>query len=417
MSIRYAFPMNPLPALRNVDIFPLNHEGKDLICLHDSEGYVEAQLLMSPSAFFIGAQLDGRNTIAEVQEAFAAQFSGHRPTEDEIMTVVKMLSDNGFLIDATFSALALQVQEDFAASDHRAAWLADKSYPADPEELRTMIDGFFTGKDGPGALPVAGDPTADPLACLVVPHIDFHRGAPSYAHGYRALMAHGKPDTVFVFGVAHQGAPMPFVLTRKDFATPFGTVETDRAIVDRLAGACDWDPFEYEIVHRTEHSIEFQAVMLAYLYGPDVKIVPILAACFSENPQLERPETEASVDRFLTTCAEIAAAPERRVSVIAGADLAHVGKRFGDDFDIDDAITSAVSERDLQDLAHVVTPDAEDFYASVMRDRNARRVCGIGCIYAALRTANQVTEGDILHYGYAPDPAGGIVSYASVALG
>ena len=30
------------------------------------------------------------------------------------------------------------------------------------------------------------------------------------------------------------------------------------------------DPYAYEMVHRTEHSIEFQAVMLSYLYGSAV---------------------------------------------------------------------------------------------------------------------------------------------------
>ena len=73
---------------------------------------------------------------------------------------------------------------------------------------------------------------------------------------------------MFIFGVAHASPPVPFILTQKHYDTPFGVVKTDLDIVRRLEAVCTWDPYAYEIVHRTEHSIEFQAVMLAYLYGP-----------------------------------------------------------------------------------------------------------------------------------------------------
>jgi hypothetical protein len=53
-----------------------------------------------------------------------------------------------------------------------------------------------------------------------------------------------------------------------------------------------------------------------------------------------------------------------------------------------------------------------------MKDVNARRVCGVNCIYAALKTVEgSVEPGKLIHYDYAPDPAGGIVSFASVVYG
>ena len=404
-----------LPALRNIDAVSIDHEGQPAVCLYDPQGLVETQLVLSTPAFFVAACLDGRNGMDDVRRAFGEQFNAD-VTEDDVRAVVEVLDRNGFLNTPRFRAILDETLRSFQALETRPAHLAGRSYPAEPGELRAYIAGFFAREGAPaGGLSGPAEDGA-PLPFLVVPHIDFERGGHAYAHGYQELYRHGKPDTVFIFGVAHAGAPMPFVLTRKHFDTPFGTLETDSAIVDRLAEACNWDPYAYELVHRTEHSIEFQAVMLAYLYGPDVKIVPILAAQFSDDPAHTLPGEIEAVQRFLAECRAIANEPGRRVSVIAGADLAHVGRRFGDDFEISEDILGEVRGRDEQDLAHVQTPAAEAFYASVMRDQNARRVCGLGCIYAALKTAEgRIEQARLLSYSYAPDPAGGIVSFATMA--
>jgi len=61
--------------------------------------------------------------------------------------------------------------------------------------------------------------------------------------------------------------------------------------------------------------------------------------------------------------------------------------------------------------------DADGWYASVMKDMNQRRVCGLNAIYAALKTLDGAADrGEFLKYGYAPDPAGGIVSFAGIAF-
>jgi AmmeMemoRadiSam system protein B len=107
----------------------------------------------------------------------------------------------------------------------------------------------------------------------------------------------------------------------------------------------------------------------------------------------------------------------KRVSVIAGADLAHVGRRFGDAVDISEPIVQGVAKRDREDLQYITAGDADGFYRSVMQDRNERRICGLNCIYASLKTiARSGVTGELLHYDYAHDPAGGIVSFADIAF-
>lgn len=406
------------PPLRNLDIRPIEHEGQTYFCLRDPEGLIDDPALVTPQAFFIAAMLDGKTDAAGIQESFAEQFKGFRVSEEDILRVVEFLDENGYLLSEHYVRLRTAVVHAYREAPVRPAALAGASYPDDEAELRTFIDGLFLREEGPGQIPNGSPGTGESLPCLVVPHIDYNRGGHSYAHGYLRLFQAGKPKTAVVFGVAHAGAPCPFVLTRKDFETPLGTLACDTAFVDNLASACDWDPFDYEILHRNEHSIELQAVMLAYLYGPDVKIVPILCAQFSDDLMLREPRSVKSANTFIERCSALVKAGEGSTTVIAGADLAHVGKCFGDNFEISDEIVAQIERRDREDLRCVTAHEPDDFYGSVMKDGNVRRVCGLNCIYAAMRSASTENGvGDLIHYGYAPDPTGGIVSFAALTLG
>ncbi|MGQ4809942.1 hypothetical protein NKDENANG_03381 [Candidatus Entotheonellaceae bacterium PAL068K] len=369
-----------LPALRQIDAFPIDHDGQRFICLRDPDGIVSEQLMLTAPAFFIACHLDGTNDITDIQYAFARQFDTQILASADVHSLVASLDEQGFLLTERFDARRRQVEASFAAAEVRSAYLAGKSYQKKPELLRAFLDALFEGDNGPGERPQGSGGDGAPLRCLIAPHIDFHRGGPAYAHAYWRLFQHAPPETVFLFGVAHASPPVPFVLTQKHFDTPFGTLETDRAIVRRLEAACTWDPYAYEIVHRTEHSLEFQAVMLAYLYGPTVRIVPVLCGFFGLELAATNVPIPEPVTTFLNVCQQVVASSPGRLSVIAGADLAHVGRRFGDAFDIDAAIVQGVTARDREDLQYVVAGDADGFYQSVMKDQNQRRVCGLNLL-------------------------------------
>jgi len=404
-----------LPALRNLDAAPVEENGETFICLSDPEGYVEGPVSLSGPAFFVAACLDGTRSAADIGQAFAEEF-GAQIAEETIRKVVDFLDKTGFLHSETFFALRTAARREFAALDTRPAWLAGKSYPDEPAELREYL-GHLLGPAGR-----ATNRNAGPVRFLLAPHIDYGRGAAAYAAAYTRAgqytpAAGQTPRLVFLFGVAHVGAEAPFVLTRKHFATPLGTVQTEVDVVERLAKVCHWDAFESEIAHRTEHSIEFQAVLLAHVFGrrlDKMRIVPILCGPLGIEASPGDPAGSGVAD-FLAACREEAQGGD--VLVVAGADLAHVGRRFGDDLDVDEGVVRLVEARDREDLAFALKGDALGFYQSVMKDGNARRVCGVGCIYAALSTVDGTAgAGKLLHYGYAEDAAGGIVSFAGAAF-
>ena len=385
-----------------------------MICLRDPEGFVSEPLVLSPAAFLVASYLNGENNIADIQYAFCNHTGGQTIRDTDIERIVEFLDSHGFLHTEKYLHIRVKAERAYHESTTRPAHLAGKSYPANPDELRAFLDALYLREEGPGSAP---QPVTDgePLKLLVVPHIDFDRGGHSYAHGYLTLARAGRPDTAIVFGVAHAGPPAPFIMTRKHFETPLGVLKVDTDLTDQIAAMCDWNPYEYETVHRAEHSIEFQAVMLAHLYGTAIRIVPILCGPFDVDASESGSESRA--EEFLCACRKAVEASKKKVTVVAGADLAHVGRRFGDDFDITDAIVNQVMARDKEDLAHVVAREPDAWYQGVMRDENGRRVCGLNCIYSALRIVGKSASGGALHHhGYAPDPAGGIVSFASLTF-
>ncbi len=419
--------MTPLPALRHLDATPVEHEGQEVLCLSDPEGIVTEQAVLSPMAFFVAACLDGSRDVVGIQEEFARQSGGQMLMSADIERVVDFLDEHGFLQNERYLAMRRAKAEAFARKRVRPACIAGRSYPAERDALNGYLEKLFAGVTGDCFAALAMTQGGErarirgsgdgPLACLIVPHIDFERGGAVYAQGYGRLRCHEKPDTVLVFGVAHRGGATPFMLTRKTFATPLGPVRNDTEVTDALAAACRWDAYEDELVHETEHSIEFQALMVRYLFGAHVKMAPVLCGNLGGELGDAHPADSADIQAFLDACRAVVSAPGRRITVIAGADLAHVGPCFGDPFEITQPVLDAMERRDGEDLALAAALDADGFYRSVMRDGNARHVCGLGCIYAALKSAQGIAApGERLAYGHAPDPTGGVVSFAGIAF-
>ena len=334
----------------------------------------------------------------------------------EIAELVGALDQHGFLDSPAFAARRARMDDEFREQPRRPAAHAGAAYPKDPEALRGMLDAFFAPPAGPGAVGRRSDDAA-PVTALVAPHIDFQRGGAAYAWGYRDVAERCQADLFVVFGTCHAGMPDPFALTRKDHETPFGPAAVDHDFVDALAGRARQDCFASELAHRREHSIEFQAVFLRYLFAdrPEITIVPVLTSFVHEAlARGTRPEDDPRVARFLDALRDTVATSGRRVAFVAGADLAHVGPRFGD---VDPVSSDALARLALEDratLAAVEAGDADAFFDDAARDGDRRRICGLSPIWALLRATGGAT-GTLRQYGQWPDP-NAVVTFASVVF-
>ncbi|MGH7392258.1 MAG: AmmeMemoRadiSam system protein B [Candidatus Rokuibacteriota bacterium] len=407
--------MSDTPRLRNVEAFPVEHEGRSFVALRDPAGYTAAVLMLPAPVVEIVALFDGRHTITDIQAELMRRH-GETVSPGDLQRLVDSLDEHGFMDGERFTALRERTDGEFLAASSRPASHAGGAYPDEPDDLRAAMDGFFTHADGPGRIDGVGA-SAPPVRGLIAPHIDFHRGGPAYAWGYRPLGERCDADLFVILGTCHAGMRDPFALTRKDYETPFGSAATDRDFVEALARRAGQDCFGSESAHRTEHSIEFQAVFLRYLFTGrrDFTVVPVLAGFAHEAlAQGRAPEADPRVPRFLDALVETIAASRRRVAVVAGADLAHVGPRFGDPEPVSDAELARIEGEDRAMLQAVEAGDAAGFFRAVAADGDRRRICGLSPIYSMLRVLGP-RPGDLRHYGYWPDPQG-VVSYASVVF-
>ncbi len=242
---------------------------------------------------------------------------------------------------------------------------------------------------------------------MLAPHIDFHRGGAVYAWAYKEILERCDADLFVVLGTCHAGMAEPFAATLKSFETPLGAVAADRDFLDALGRRYGGDLLASEGAHRVEHSIEFQAVMLRWALGDrPFTMVPLLASFLHEAVWTGKgAEADARVPRFLAALAETLAASPRRVCVVGGVDLAHVGPRFGDAEPNTPAFLAEIERADRAMLETVTAGDAPAFFASVAADGDARRICGLSPIYTFLRVLPGA-HGRLIRYRQWPDPEG-----------
>lgn len=405
------------PCLRHVEAFPVETSGGRAVGIRDPAGYTPAVLVLPIPLLEVVSLFDGQHSIRDIQEVIVRRH-GELLDSRHIEGIVETLDEHGFLDSPRFADRRSAIEEAFQASPTRPAAHAGGAYAGEPDALRAEMHAFFEAPAGPG--PIEWDRAGSGGAAvrgLIAPHIDFHRGGPAYAWGYRELVERANADCFVILGTCHAGMAEPFALTLKDYDTPLGPARVDREFADALARRAGQDLFASELSHRSEHSIEFQAVFLRYLFGDrrNFTIVPVLASFVHEAiARRGGPEDDPRAPRFLDALAETIAASGRRVCVIAGADLAHVGPRFGDLDEITPDRLREVERADLAMLGAVEVGDARAFFDSAACDGDQRRVCGLSPIYALLRVLGR-SRGAVKRYAQWPDPQG-TVTFASVVL-
>src|SRR5262245_57489941 len=146
---------------------------------------------------------------------------------------------------------------------------------------------------------------------LVSPHLDPRREGHVSARAYleigesepsaRPEAGALPPVRVVVFGTGHGLAGDFVALTRKRFETPLGQAPCDTTFVDRVASRLGSEAYRRELVHRDEHSIEFQVIYLQRRFGKrPFTIVPILCGGFDRLLDEQRtPRDEPVVESLI----------------------------------------------------------------------------------------------------------------------
>jgi AmmeMemoRadiSam system protein B len=405
------------PRIRPVEAFPVEHEKQTLICLRDPTGVASPPLLLGFGAYFLVTLFDGDHSLIDIQEAYVKRF-GEMLLTDKLSELIEAL-DNAFFLDSRAYAQRLgELREEFHRSPNRDAAHAGLCYSQDATELRAELSAFFDPPEGPGRSNQSRDGRAP--AGIIAPHIDPRRGGPAYAHAYAELMGREAPELFVILGTSHYGSgPELFTATLKNYATPLGDVRTDSEFVRRLAARYpQGDLFADELLHRSEHSIEFQALFLAWALGTrGYTVVPILVSSFHEMVRDGvRPASDPRVGGFIEALRGELADSGRRACIVAGVDFAHVGKKFGDAQGIPEAFLETVKAADFELIESIKLGDPEGFFSPIRAGRDRFRICGLSPMYTMLELLRGHT-GRLLKYDIALEPpTQSAVSFASLAI-
>ena len=368
-----------LPRLRlGLDFIPSADPERPGLLIRDHYQFSDAMLLIPPPLVQCLACFDGEQTELDLR-AELVQITGEIQVGELEKHLVDTLSGAGFLEDEVFEKLRDERVRSFAEAPTREATHAGSAYPHEPDQARAQLAEFM--KD-------ATPETTDSLVGIAAPHVSPFGGWESYRDAYAALQPAYRDRTFVVLGTSHYGQPDKFGLTRKPFVTPLGETPTNVELVDELAKAAPGGVNMEDYCHAVEHSIEFQILFLQYVYGPDIKILPILCGPFAKSIYTGgKPEENEDVRRFFDALGEITARDGKRLFYVLGVDMAHMGRRYGDEMiaRADEGEMLAVGERDRKRIDRIATADPEGFWSLVQENQDDLKWCGSSPLYTFLK--------------------------------
>ncbi len=400
------------PLRRTLDVMPSPVADRPGLLLRDPFAYTDDVVIVPPPLVAFLRYFDGAHEEGELAEALY-RATGDLQAQGFARRLVETLGERGFLENEVLEHRRHARHRAFARASRREPAHAGQAYPAEAAQLTALLDGWLGSPPPTETAPPQG------VFAVAAPHVSFEGGHRCYAAAYAALPAEAAERTFVVLGTSHYGAPERFGLTRKAYETPLGAAATDLAIVDRLAAAAGSAAVVEDYCHAVEHSIEFQVVFLQHLFGPSVRLVPVLCGPFAEatlGPG--RPEDDPGVARMLDALGELNAREDGRLAWVLGVDLAHVGRRYGDELEAQAGVgrLAEVERRDRQRIAALADGDADAFWETVREGGDDLKWCGAAPLYAFLR-ATGPQRGALLRYEqWNIDPAS-VVSFAALAFG
>jgi len=397
-----------LPRLRaNLDFMPSPVPDRPGLLIRDAYRYSDATLIIPPALIECLRCFDGETSELDLRQELV-RITGDLQVGDLQKNIVETLAASGFLEDAVYEHMREERHRQFAAEPRREPTHSGSAYPDDPSELRQTLGEWMNG-----AVNGAGS-----LMGIAAPHVSPEGGWKSYRAAYGALKSEYKDRTFVVLGTSHYGQPERFGLTRKPFATPLGESAVNLSLVETLVtGAGDAILME-DYCHAIEHSIEFQVLFLQHVYGPDIRILPILCGSFGRSIyDGSAPEDDENIRRFFGALGDLAAREGDRLFWVLGIDMAHMGRRYGDHFTAlaDEGEMAQVAARDRLRIDRVNAGDAAGFWELVQQNRDDLKWCGSSPLYTFLKVAPHA-RGELNHYEQWNIDEQSVVSFAGISF-
>jgi hypothetical protein len=409
-----------LPRLRtNLDFLPSPLEDKPGLLIRDPFHFSDATLIVPPALIEYLEFFDGQHSSLDLR-AHLVRATGDLNAGGIEDNLRGALSEAGFLEDEVFERRRAETEGAFEQAAVREPAHAGSGYPDEAGELRETLQGYLVS--GQKADQQAGQPSSAArgrLLAIAAPHVSPFGGVDAYRAAYAALTPADAERTFVILGTSHYGHPDCLGLTRKPFVTPFGEAVTDTKLVDELAAKLGPAARMEDYCHAIEHSIEFQVIFLQHLFGPRIRILPILCGSYLRSIyEGGMPEDAENVRRILGGLGEMAAREGGKLAWVLGVDMAHMGRRYGDPLNAlagREEMTE-VERRDRARIERMAAGDAGGFWELVQQNHDDLKWCGSAPIYTFLKAVPEA-RGELLRYQQWNIDEASVVSFAGMRFG
>jgi AmmeMemoRadiSam system protein B len=380
-----------LPRLRySLDFAPSLDPARPGLVIRDPYHFSDTVLVVPPALVAVLDCFDGEHTELDLRSELV-RLTGEIQVGDIERNLFDSLNDAGFLETDKYRSMRASREAEFAAEPVRPAVFAGSAYSNNPRELSSVMSQRIGVAQG-----------APKTIAIAAPHASPEGGWDTYRAAYQALPArdHAEERIFVVLGTSHYGAPDRFGLTRKPYVTPYGESRTETALVDELLAAAPNAIRLEDYCHAVEHSIEFQIVFLQHVYGPSIRVLPILCGPFVKSVyEGGLPEDNQDVSRFFDAVANLAEREGKRLFWVLGVDMAHMGSRYGDN-----VVAQAhagnmleVKERDGRRIEQLTQGNREAYWDMVQERHDDLKWCGSAPFYTFLKVMPHA-RGELLHY-------------------
>lgn len=395
-----------LPRLRlSLDFMPSPDPERPGLLIRDPYSFSDRMLLIPPQLVPTLACFDGEQTTLDLRENLV-RITGRIQVGEMEANLIHSLSDAGFLEDDKFEEMRVARIGEFERADKREPAHAGSGYPDTAEEVNAQLGEYMRN----------GAPAANTPVGIAAPHVSPFGGWETYRDAYSALPRSFADKTFVVLGTSHYGEPDRFGLTRKPFVTPLGEAVTALDGVNELERQAANSVRMEDYCHAIEHSIEFQVLFLQYLFGPQVRVLPILCGSFAKSIyEGGKPEANENVRRFFGALSELGAREGDRLAWVLGIDMAHIGRRYGNprDAEADTGPMIDVGEQDRARIARVNDGDADGFWNLVQERQDDLNWCGSAPLYTFLQCVPKV-RGSLRRYQQWNIDPQSVVSFAAL---
>jgi AmmeMemoRadiSam system protein B len=392
-----------------LDFIPSPIEDKPGLLIRDPFQFSDATLIIPPALIEFLEFYDGNRGALDLR-AELVRVSGDVQAGQIEEQLTGALSQAGFLEDEHFASLRAAAEQAFAETPVRLAAHAGSGYPERRGELTDTIASYMAGAG-------RAEASAERVLAIAAPHVSPFGGIEAYRAAYSALGPADADRTFVILGTSHYGHPDRLGLTRKPFETPFGSAFTDVALVEQIAAAAGSAAQMEDYCHAIEHSIEFQVIFLQHLFGPNIRILPILCGTYLSLYQGGVPEQTEAAQRIVGALGDVAAREGNRLLWVLGVDMAHMGRRYGDRMTAHAGRNEmlAVERQDRARIERMVTGDARGFWELVRENGDDLKWCGSAPIYTFLKAVPEA-RGRLRHYQQWNIDPESVVSFAGLSF-